>query len=53
MTTRVRLALALGANVGAVAVAVAGSAWLWVRAADSGLPASYSISLTPAIERRE
>lgn len=50
MTTRVRLAFALGANVGAVAVALAGSAWLWLRAAESGLPASQGQNLLPVLE---
>jgi hypothetical protein len=42
--------LALGANIGAVALAVAGSAWLWARAAESGLPSSYGHSATPVLE---
>jgi len=47
---RARIGLALGANIGAVAVAVAGSAWLWARAAESGLPPTYGHSPTPVVE---
>jgi hypothetical protein len=50
VNARARIGRALGANVGAVAVAVGGSAWLWARAAESGLPATYGHSPTPVVE---